>query len=125
MGEGVVFWKGFAFKANCGGCGGLVTHPVLWIPEMVAEFFLLLSWGRNYLRRSARRNPGGADLWGWNSRHSGALQHGWGGDFYPNKRICLYLCHSDHVGAILQDQGKGWSTVKQPSLVPLVENANS
>ena len=35
MGEGVVDWKGFAFEANCGSCGGMSPPPeVVRTPEI-------------------------------------------------------------------------------------------
>ena len=93
MGEGVVFWKGFTFEANCGGCGGVVSHPVLWIPQGSSGIYPAAGLeygtipGDRLIGIQGELVPGGGTLGLW----PGAHQHGRSGDFYPNKRILLIL----------------------------------
>ena len=90
MGEGVVGCEGFAFEANCGGCGGLVTHPMLRILEVVVGLACC------YLGDGTIPGDWLVGIQGELVFRGGTLgllpeahQHGWSGDSYPNRRIQL------------------------------------
>ena len=88
MGEGIVDWKGFAFEANSGSCGGTSPPPdMVWTPGKAVGLAHCCLGGGTIPGDRLIGIQGELVFWGGTlGLGPEAHQHGCSGD-YPNRRV--------------------------------------